>query len=78
MLSSGEYKILRLIKLLVFQTKKTIIMDEPELSLSVYWQKLLLDDILSYGEDLTAILATQSTSLINKDKEKYIVEVVWN
>lgn len=42
MLSSGEYKILRIIKVLSFCENNNIyLFDEPELSLSIYWQSML-------------------------------------
>ena len=46
-LSSGEKKIIRLIKMMAFDKKdyKYLLIDEPELSLSPYWQEMLLEDI---------------------------------
>jgi len=41
MLSSGEYKILRIIKVLAFSENNNIyLFDEPDLSLSIYWQSI--------------------------------------
>lgn len=79
-LSSGEYKILRLIKRLVFTKNKTdiLVLDEPELSLSIYWQNMLIDDILKYRENKTVIIATQSTSLVKENHYQYLKEVEYS
>lgn len=76
MLSSGEYKILRIIKRIVFTKSRYIfLLDEPELSLSIFWQSMLLDDILKFGKQNKTIIATQSPYLINEKQIKYLVEV---
>jgi predicted ATPase len=76
MLSSGEYKILRIIKRIVFTKSRYIfLLDEPELSLSIFWQSMLLDDILKFGKQNKTIIATQSTYLINEKHTKYLIGV---
>ena len=79
-LSSGEYKMLRLIKKLSFEQKyeDVLILDEPELSLSIYWQKMLIDDILKYLKNSITIVATQSPSLVSEDHIKYLKEVQYD
>lgn len=79
MLSSGEYKILRIIKVLAFCENNNIyLFDEPELSLSIYWQSMLLDDFLKYGKKFKTIVATQSPHLVDETKIKYLLEVNGN
>lgn len=75
-LSSGEYKLLRILKMLCFSDENTILLlDEPELSLSIYWQEMLLEDILRYSKAKQIIIATQSPNLINEDQLEYLIEV---
>lgn len=62
-LSSGEKQILSLFSFLMFSDEprgRTLIIDEPELSLSVTWQKRLVDDLLKTGRPTTFICATHS------------------
>ena len=74
MLSSGEYKMLRIIKMIAFINKVNLLLiDEIELSLSVYWQKMIIDDILKYNPYMKVIITTQSPSLFNEDNLKYAV-----
>jgi energy-coupling factor transporter ATP-binding protein EcfA2 len=69
-LSSGEQHELILIYHLLFSVQKgsLILIDEPELSLHVAWQKEFLNDlgrILSLG-DLSSLIATHSPQIINE------------
>lgn len=69
-LSSGEQHELILIYHLLFSVQKgsLILIDEPELSLHVAWQKEFLSDlsrILSLG-DLSSLIATHSPQIINE------------
>jgi predicted ATPase len=76
MLSSGEYKVLRIIKVLCFSNKFTYyLFDEPELSLSIYWQSMLIEDLLSYAENKLVIVATQSPYLLNENQMDLISTV---
>jgi ABC-type Mn2+/Zn2+ transport system ATPase subunit len=67
-LSSGEQQILVLAYQVLFQTTPgtLILIDEPELSLHVSWQRGLVDDLLEMGNarDLAFLLATHSPTLI--------------
>lgn len=75
-MSSGEQKILRLIKLISFKSENSILLlDEPELSLSIYWQEMLLKDIEENSNFSKIIVATQSPNLINEDKIDYLIEI---
>ena len=79
MLSSGEYKMLRIIKYIALNKRRNIeLLDEPELSLSLYWQNMLVDDLIKYTKVNTVIIATQSTNLIKEDQIEYLVEVKYN
>ena len=79
MLSSGEYKMLRIIKYIALSKRRDIeLLDEPELSLSLYWQNMLVDDLIKYTKVNTVIIATQSTNLIKEDQIKYLVEVKYS
>lgn len=60
LLSSGEKKILLLISLSIFVKDITIIVDEPELSLSLIWQEKILPDILNRTNLKKIIVATHS------------------
>ena len=79
MLSSGEYKIYRLIKEMTLDNEKKVkLIDEPELSFSLYWQNMLVDDLMNYTNADKIIIATQSTNLIKEDQIKYLVEVKYS
>lgn len=76
-LSSGEKKIIRLIMMIAFdiQKYKLLLIDEPELSLSPFWQEMLLDDIENYCKECKVIIATQSPNLINDDQLDWLIEI---
>lgn len=76
-ISSGENKLLRLIKSVTLVEKDIILMDEPELSLSLYWQNTLIDDLIKYSNASYIIIATQSANLINENQIQYLEEVTW-
>lgn len=69
MLSSGEQHEIVLLFELLFETKPNslILVDEPELSLHVAWQREMLRDLEDIAElsDFRAILATHSPQIIN-------------
>ena len=68
MLSSGEQHEIVLLFDLLFETKKNslIMVDEPELSLHVDWQRNMLDDLQEMADlsDFRALLATHSPQII--------------
>ena len=76
-LSSGEKKIIRLIMMIAFDKKwyRLLLIDEPELSLSPFWQEMLLDDIKKYCKECKVIIATQSPNLINDEQLDWLIEV---
>ncbi len=64
-LSSGEKQLVSLFSHLFFDEKKPfVIIDEPEISLSIAWQEMLINDIKSFSQGL--IIATHSPFIVNK------------
>lgn len=65
-LSSGEKQILYILLKVLLQEKKEHIMflDEPELSLHVDWQEVLIDKILELNPNCQLIISTHSPSLL--------------
>ena len=59
-LSSGEKKIILLFVIAAFSDRVSVVLDEPELSLSVLWQEHLLPDLLEEGGFKNLIVATHS------------------
>lgn len=77
MLSSGEKQIVSLFSHIYLSGKSGyyIIMDEPELSLSVPWQKRFLPDILETGRCSGLIAVTHSPFIFENELEKYTHEL---
>lgn len=59
-LSSGECKIIALCFLALCSDYAILILDEPELSVSIIWQEKLLVDLLDYGTFTSIVVATHS------------------
>ena len=59
-LSSGEKKIILLFVIAAFSDRVSVVLDEPELSLSVLWQEHILPDLLEEGGFKNLIVATHS------------------
>lgn len=72
-LSSGEKQIVALFCYLYLDesTDKLIIIDEPELSLSVDWQERILEDIVQIPTCKSLIVATQSPFVYDNSLRKY-------
>lgn len=49
------------------KTKKIVLIDEPEQSISIIWQKTLLDDIISFGDCNALITTTHSPFIFDND-----------
>lgn len=66
-LSSGEKQIISLFNYVYLSTtdKSMVIIDEPELSLSVEWQESILEDVKQSGKCGALIAATQSPFVYN-------------
>lgn len=65
-LSSGEKQILYIMLKVLLQERKDYIMflDEPEISLHVDWQEVLIDKILELNPNCQIIISTHSPSLL--------------
>jgi ABC-type lipoprotein export system ATPase subunit len=71
-LSSGEKQIVSLFSHLIFSNKKYfILIDEPELSLSVPWQKRFLEDIQNSGDCVGLLAVTHSPFIFQNNLKKY-------
>lgn len=71
-LSSGEKQIVSLFSHLCLSKKKFyIIIDEPELSISVPWQEKLLPDILSTTDCLGMLAVTHSPFIFHNELKKF-------
>mgnify|MGYP004560430249 CR=1 FL=1 len=75
-LSSGEKQEIILFFELIFSTDKSlmIIIDEPELSLHVAWQKKFIDDLFNIikNKNMNIIIATHSPYITGKYEENQI------
>ena len=69
MLSSGEKQIVSLFsKLYLESAKKCILLiDEPELSISMKWQKMLLPDIMRSGNCRLLLTVTHSPFIFDNE-----------
>ncbi len=76
-LSSGEKQIISLFALLYLQKKEdlAIFFDEPELSLSMEWQKTLLPDIVASGKCKFLFSTTHSPFIFENELEKDTVDL---
>jgi hypothetical protein len=76
-LSSGEKQIISLFALLYLQKKENlaIFFDEPELSLSMEWQKTLLPDIVNSGKCKFLFATTHSPFIFENELEDHTVDL---
>lgn len=74
-LSSGEKQIVSLFsKIYLEKTKDLIVLfDEPELSLSMSWQKQLLPDIVNSGKCNFLLAVTHSPFIFKNELDKYAI-----
>lgn len=74
-LSSGEKQIISLFSKIFLETKGSflVLFDEPELSLSIFWQKRLLTDILSSQRCKFLISVTHSPFIFENELEKHAI-----
>ena len=72
-LSSGERKMIMIFLITIFFDDATILIDEPELSISILWQESLLEQIMEKAHSKHVIVATHSPFIIN---DKIINEAV--
>lgn len=75
-LSSGEKQEIVLFYDLIFESGNNglLLIDEPEISLHIVWQKMFMDDLLRIVKykDINAIVATHSPQIINNHWERQI------
>ena len=71
-LSSGEKEILVLFYNLLFENTDggILLVDEPEMSLHIVWQRMFIDDLKKIAalRNLTVIIATHSPQIINGNR----------
>ena len=75
-LSSGEKQIITFFAYLVFGLPNTnqsiFIVDEPELSLHLNWQRKFVDSIISINENVQLIFATHSPEMIGRYRNRAV------
>ena len=73
-LSSGEKQIVTFFAYLIFGLQDTnqslFIVDEPELSLHLQWQRQFVDTLLELNPDIQLIFATHAPEIIGKHRDK--------
>ncbi len=73
-ISSGERKIIILFAVSIFLEDVFIMLDEPELSLSLVWQEMLLPDMIEHGKQWKIAVATHSPYIVQDEAMRpYIV-----
>lgn len=71
-LSSGEKQIISLMSILYLdRNKKIILIDEPELSLSLEWQKKVLPDIINSGGVVQLLAITHSPFVFDNELDLF-------
>lgn len=77
-LSSGEKKIIKLIDTLFkCEENDILILDEPELSLSIFWQRQFISDLMSLCCAKKIFIATQSNNFLEYSELKYLVPLYY-
>ena len=75
-MSSGEKQIITFFTYLVFGLPTTnqsiFIVDEPELSLHLNWQRQFVDSVLAINNNVQLILATHAPEMIGRHRDKAI------
>lgn len=77
LLSSGEKQIISIFARLVLTNDKNIavIFDEPEISISIKWQKMILEDIFDLENCGFLIASTHSPFIFSNRLQKYTVDI---
>ncbi len=80
-LSSGEKQLVSIFARIYLACKKDFIIfiDEPEISMSMEWQKMILSDILDSGKCKLLFTTTHSPFIFDDDKgalEEHVVDIV--
>lgn len=76
-LSSGEKQILAILLTVLVEDQQpyVLLMDEPEVSLHIEWQKQLIDLILELNPNVQIILTTHSPAVIMSGWMDKVTEV---
>lgn len=76
-LSSGEKQIVSIFSQIYLELDKkyVVLFDEPELSLSIYWQENLLPDIIASGNCMFLMAVTHSPFIFGDTLQKYTVGI---
>jgi len=74
-LSSGEKQLLRLMLEVLAADSSTVMIDEPELSMHVDWQELLVAAMRSVNPDCQLVLATHSPEVMADVSDRYVFEL---
>jgi len=76
-LSSGEKQILIIMLSIMLLEKKTtiLLMDEPEISLHVEWQRVFIETLLELNPNLQIIIATHSPAIVSKNFRSKVVSL---
>lgn len=72
-LSSGEKQMLSFLCYNAFYSKGIILIDEPELSLHVDWQRILFDVLMEQGTDNQFLIATHSPFIYSQFPDKELI-----
>jgi predicted ATP-binding protein involved in virulence len=76
-LSSGEKQMLIImLNIMLLENKPTILlMDEPEISLHVEWQRVFIEMLLALNPNLQIIIATHSPAIVSKNFRSKVVSL---
>jgi len=76
-LSSGEKQILIImLNIMLLDNKPTILlMDEPEISLHVEWQRVFIETLLELNPNLQIIIATHSPAIVSKNFRSKVIKL---
>lgn len=73
-LSSGEKQLITFFANLIFKVKNStsgiFVVDEPELSLHLFWQKIFVEKTLEINKNIQLIFATHAPEIIGKNRDK--------
>ena len=75
-LSSGEKQIISILSKIYLTTKDykfIVLFDEPELSLSLFWQRNLLPDIVNSGKCAFLLAVTHSPFIFENDLDQFAI-----
>lgn len=76
-LSSGEKQLLYILMTVLMEEQKNylLFMDEPEISLHVDWQEILIDNILKLNPNCQLLIATHAPSLLLGGWQNYVKNI---